>query len=523
MHISNYVLVRRDRSLNGRFGGGVCFYIRESINYSIRPDLCVDQLENLAIEIRKPRSKPFLIMTWYRPPNSTVDKFRLFETLVGRIDAEGVEYYILGDMNCNLAGSPLDHNSIQLTNIADLYGLHQFICEPTRVSDCSSSLIDLISASGRDRVVCSGVAHVGISDHSLVYVYRKLSINLVKNQHCMVSYRNFKGFDGAKFRNDISMQSWDCINTYDDPNKRWYAWKNIFSTVIDRHAPLRSKRVRSSKSPWITSHLKQRMHERDILKKKAIRSNDPNDWTIFTKYRNSVNSEIKQAKESYYVNSFRENEGNSRKTWNTINEITARKIKNSYIKEINQCGISISDPLKLSEAFNNHFSSVGPELANEIPCTANNRSHLSYLTGVKCVGKFKMKPTNSSTVLSLMRKLCKNKATGLDKISVRLIHECADLLVDSLCSIFNCSIATGIFPEDWKISKVIPLFKQGDRSDLNNYRPISIIPVIAKVFERVVYDQIFAFLNENKLLSPHQSGFRCLHSTVTALLEATDS
>ena len=74
-------------------------------------------------------------------------------------------------MNCNLAGSPLDHNSNQLTYIADLYGLHQLICEPTRVSNCSSSLIDLIFASGWDRVVCSGVAHVGISDHSLVYVY----------------------------------------------------------------------------------------------------------------------------------------------------------------------------------------------------------------------------------------------------------------------------------------------------------------------------------------------------------------
>ena len=168
--------------------------------------------------------------------------------------------------------------------------------------------------------------------------------------------------------------------------------------------------------------------------------------------------------------------------------------------------------MKLSESFNNHFASVGPELANEIPCTANNRSHLSYLTGVKCDGKFKMKSTNSSTVLSLLRKLCKNKATGLDKISVRLIHECADLIADSLCSILNCSIATGIFPEDWKSSK-----------DFNNYRPISIIPVIAKVFERVVYDQIFAFLNENKLLSPYQSRFRCLHFTVTAVLEATDS
>ena len=137
------------------------------------------------------------------------------------------------------------------------------------------------------------------------------------------------------------MQSWDCINTYDDPNKRWCAWENIFSTVIDRHPPLRYKRVRSSKSPWITSHLKQRMHDRDVLKKKAIRSNNPNDWTIFTQYRHSVNSEIKQAKESYYVNSFRDNEGNLRKTWNTINEITARKTKNSHIKEINQCGIQL--------------------------------------------------------------------------------------------------------------------------------------------------------------------------------------
>ena len=103
--------------------------------------------------------------------------------------------------------------------------------------------------------------------------------------------------------------------------------------------------------------------------------------------------------------------------------------------------------MKLSEAFNNNFASVGPELANEIPCTANNRSHLSYLTGVKCDGKFKMKPTNSPTVLSLLRKLCKNKATGLDTISVRLIHECADLIADSLCSIFNCSIATGRLEE----------------------------------------------------------------------------
>ena len=110
----------------------------------------------------------------------------------------------------------------------------------------------------------------------------------------------------------------------------------------------------------------------------------------------------------------------------------------------------------------------------------------------------------------------------MDKISARLLRECPDLISDSLSIIFNRSIITGIFPDDWKCSKVIPLFKQGKRKDLNNYRPISIIPIVAKVFERIIYDQVNFFLTDNKLLSTSQSGFRSLHSTVTALLEATN-
>ena len=91
-----------------------------------------------------------------------------------------------------------------------------------------------------------------------------------------------------------------------------------------------------------------------------------------------------------------------------------------------------------------------------------------------------------------------------------------------MCVIFNRSINTGIFPTDWKCSKVIPLFKKGERRDLNNYRPISIIPVVAKVFERIIYNQVYAFLVDNNLLTSSQSGFRSLHSTVTTLLEATN-
>ena len=119
-------------------------------------------------------------------------------------------------------------------------------------------------------------------------------------------------------------------------------------------------------------------------------------------------------------------------------------------------------------------------------------------------------------MFSLLSKLCQSKATGLDEISARLLLECSDIIADSLCLIFNCSIDTGIFPEEWKCAKVLQLFKQGD------HRPISIIPGLAKIFERIIYDQAYAYLSDNGLLSNCQLGFRSLHSTVTALLEATN-
>ena len=131
-------------------------------------------------------------------------------------------------------------------------------------------------------------------------------------------------------------------------------------------------------------------------------------------------------------------------------------------------------------------------------------------------------PTSRSKVLSLLSKLSKSKATGLDNISAKLLRICADLIADSLLLIVNTSIATGIYPEEWKCSKVVPVFNQEDRADFDNYRPISIIPVVANVFERIIYDHLYAYLMANNLLSTHQSGFRSLHSTVTSLLEATD-
>ena len=517
VHIPGYEVIRRDRLK--KCGGGVCFYVKNSINFTVRNDLHMDAIENLCLEVHKPNSKSFVIVTWYRPPNSPIGIFSPFESLIGKLDSENVEFFVLGDMNCDMITTRYDNDTSKLRSIADVYGLEQLISEPTRITPTSSTLIDLIYTNCSDKIACSGVCHIGISDHSMVYVYGKLALNGMSNGHNSITYRNFRNFDRQSFRHDILSQCWDNVYESSNPNEMWEQWKCTFLAIADKHAPLKTMRVRSRSSPWITSELKDLMHNRDILKIKASKTNDPTDWALFKKQRNTVNKQIRSAKQVYYQNSFNKHTSNCRKTWQTINELTSRKSGKPSVASLKVNGLTITNSLELSNEFNNHFANIGPKLASEINCDSG--SYQRYLTVTD--KRFKLQPTNPNKVFSLLNKLDKSKATGLDKISARIVRECADLICVPICDIFNQSISQGIFPDDWKYARVTPLYKQGDRGDVNNYRPISVIPIVAKVFERIVYEQLYAYLEEHDILCQNQSGFRANHSTVTALLEATDS
>ena len=182
-------------------------------------------------------------------------------------------------------------------------------------------------------------------------------------------------------------------------------------------------------------------------------------------------------------------------------------------------GSIISNSSELSDAFNDHFSTIGPRLANEIPPNDNNNHDLSYINNINVNhNKFSFSPTSSSIVFSHLNKFCRSQPTGINNICTKIIRECADLISVSLCDLFGKSLLFGIFPDDWKCARVTPLFKQSEASDLNNYRPISVISGIAKVFERIVYDQLYNFLSNEDIISTHQSGFPSFLSTVTALL-----
>ena len=149
------------------------------------------------------------------------------------------------------------------------------------------------------------------------------------------------------------------------------------------------------------------------------------------------------------------------------------------------------------EAFNVHFTKIAQVLAQVIPAAeVNPEFYLSYTDKAFC-----LKIPSLDVDFYLLRKIDAKKASGLDMIPSKLLKMAASIVAPSLRAVLTKSIITGIYPTKWKTARVTPVFKKGVKSDLNNYRPISVIPVVSKGFEKNVYDQLYQYLNDHKLLS----------------------
>ena len=147
----------------------------------------------------------------------------------------------MGDLNCNLLSEVVSNNSSHLLNIIDIYGLTQFVTEPTRVTQYSSTLIDLCLTNSPDKISHSGVIDIGIIDHSAIYLKRKVS-HLRSNVHKTVEVQQLKNFNEAEFLRDLRMIDWNRVTTHNNSNEMWYFWKHLIASVIDRACTIQNKK-----------------------------------------------------------------------------------------------------------------------------------------------------------------------------------------------------------------------------------------------------------------------------------------
>ena len=302
-----------------------------------------------------------------------------------------------------------------------------------------------------------------------------------------------------------------------DPNEIWKVWKSIFLSIADKHAPLRQRKVRSNYNPWITAEIKNLGHRRDFLKKKAVTHNSICYFNQYKKCRNNLNKTIKKTKSNYYktkLNSCKDHKEN----WKLINELLNNVSKTTIINELIVDENKIIGDENIANEFNKFFSCIGTNLAENInPCDVDP---LSFIKPTQ--HNFTFQIISHDKIREIIMQMNTTKSSGYDKISVKLLQAAGNSIVGPLTHIFNQSLRTGIFPDEWKIAKITPIHKADEKNLCGNYRPVSVISVVSKVFEKVVYEQLMQYLEQHKIISKVQSGFRANHSTKTSLLHLTN-
>ena len=405
---------------------------------------------------------------------------------------------------------------------------------PTRFSKNRATLIDQIYCrfTKYSSHKASGIIATKISDHLPCFSVINFTTNIhtpkpkyIKIQktgpEAMQNYYQEvqKGLESEQFIKDL----------FANPKTNYEKIENIVKQAKINCFPVKEVKFNKRKhkiAPWINFGILNAINARDKLyvQWKQTSLSSPNYDKHEEKFRkccSTLQKHIRKAKSDYYQKQFQNYLSDIKKTWSKINEILCNKKQRSDFPEyfIDKNKLITKDE-DIANYFNNFFCNIGPELANSIKGPPG-KSYKNYLTQT-ITSTFTFKTIDSDFILKLIRKLKPKSSFGHDGISSILLKHIADIIAPILAITINQSLMTGIFPKSLKIAKISPIYKKENPHIADNYRPISLLPVISKIFEKVVFIQVYDYFVENKLLYDSQYGFRKRHSTELAALEFID-
>ena len=528
LELEGFDIHRKDRDTNG---GGLAIYENSSISHNRRYDIDDPLLEIVAVEITPFHARSFIVICWYRPPTSGNDKesFEALRNLLSAVDAEGKEIILIGDTNCDLKNCK-DRCTKSIKSIYSEFQFEQQINDYTRVAvikkdgiqHSSKSLIDHFATNCPNYILRANVLKLGMVDHYLISAVRKINAKrILDKQVKLVETHNLRNYDKQQFLNELSAIDWNetLAPTNDNPDLMASIFNSIISSLLEVHAPLKRRKITSHRAPWITTEIKSLMKERDVAKKRS--ENDASYWSDYKKLQNKVTSKLRDRVQEYYLNLIDETQNNPKAIWKTINKVLHKNSNNTVTRSIFFEGIELKSSSQISEAFNKHFTTVGPKLAAKIENQPTD-DPLQYIGNKASGTKFELQPVSVGYVESAIKALNNSKAPGADRIPVKILKDAINVVSKPLTLIYNASLEKGIFPQIWKLARVTPIHKAGMKTNVNNYRPISVLSVVSRILEKIVHDQLMEFLKGQNMLCLNQFAFQKLHSTLTCLLNVID-
>lgn len=516
---------------HNKTGGGVGFYINDSIDYKLLStcSYMYDFIETIFIEVTLPSNAKCLIGCVYRPPNSDLTGFhaKCEEILTGFANYK--HKILLGDFNLDL----IKFNSHQPTTdfIELMYsnGFQPLINLPTRITEQSATCIDNIFLHTHNKVlydISSYIIVTDISDHYPVLLTLKpIKTHNSNPQPCNEEMKTKTKFNLMQCSEILQSMDWsafkrDC-ETNSDINSIYHSFASIVDSAISSSTSISTVAPRKfSKHPWITSGLLSSSDEKHRLYNNYVKNPTPENKLRYVSFRNKFKSVLKLSKKNFFSNKFQEASNNVKETWKVLNMLLNKANNTSIIKEVIQNGTSYTTPLDIANKLNEYFINIGRNIQASIK---TNISYTTYLKKIKSPPQsFALWDATREEVINILKNLKPKQSRGHDGLSMKMLKSLADILSGPLCDIFNSILRLAVFPDELKTAKVIALFKTGAKTDVTNYRPISLLPSSSKVFERLLHSRLYNYLNKYELLIPNQYGFRHNHSTTLAVLDIQD-
>jgi len=496
-----------------RRGGGVSVFVKIGIKTR-----CITEWSGVRVDSEIATVDLWLgaanlrIMAVYRPPDCDSQAF--CETIDDMLSGVTVSTptFVVGDFNLDLTSrDPVCSRFADMMISSSFFPL---INLPTHFSHSGTpACIDQIWFNQLGETV-SGALQVDISDH--FPVVSLFSLPSAPSNKFLKSFRDHSqqslvrlggGID--QFARGFIVGSGkgvdNCVGEFSEQLYRLY----------DVCCPVRRKSYPSSRctKPWISDALINCINRKYSLFRQY--KSGQIEFDIYNTFKNHVTSMVRRSKARYYNNKFSGANGDAGATWRAINALVGRSTKKKVVAEVEVDGRRITQELDIAEHFNIFFSSIASNINNGIPVT--DTCPLLYL-GERVANSMFAVPSTTSEVVSVIASL-RNRSCHITAVPVFIYKHCSDLLSPIISQLFNLSLNSGMFPTLLKAATVVPIHKSGDSSCTNNYRPISMLPILSKIFEKMMLRRLLSFVKSCGLLCDNQFGFRENHSTADALLE----
>lgn len=500
--------------------GGVAIYSKETlvpqIDHLDISDLCRELTCEAALARLKYKRKTLHILGVYRSPSENpITGINILSDILDVSQAYKNHVVLVGDINIDRLRNHPDN--VLLEEELASHNIRRLKLPATRTTFETASSIDCICTNVTEKDTNAIIIQSGLSDHTA-----QICLIADKRRPCPTHQEINKRQMGTRNLNHLKAElkhsNWQPVHLASDSETAYNSFHTIINSALNATCPMKALKTGKKQGPTLSYDLEARTLKDDYIRAlnrfETTGNNQDRETMIARKklYDNKLRLLRQNLNGSYITDA----DNKTKAIWNVINK--ERKAKSC---EGNQCKLEINnrtidDPQDLVETFNTFFAQVAEKTLNQDGTTQNCQQ--DPINEPTCHRSLTLSPTTFNEVVNTIKSLKTKTSSGVDEYSSRAVKHCAEELTIPLVSIINKSFSEGHFPSALKLSKVYPKHKKGSISNLENYRPISLISTFSKLIEKIALHRLLNFLKQHNLITPSQHGFLKGRSTNTAII-----